>query len=543
MLFYLAFGLLPMLIISYYSFLTASKSLSKTTEKQLTELVERVSQQTLSSYSRTKDDIFQLSQNPIIQLSFLQFSYGQRMETLQNRLGQHRVNAGYERITLYTHDGRIVMTNPQNDSMDLLNRAEIVDAFNNDFSVNQIIIGKSKKLVFFKKVYDFEDETVPVGMLVYEANLTSFTTFVANINIGKGIHKLITNKDNNTIFVDRGWRIDQNVFKTFSAHVPILDWDITLSVPEKILLKDIYLLKNKSIAFSLLVSVLALIAAIFFINRIMKPLRQIIRGTEKFADGDLSHRINMSRGKEIKLLSDAFDHMAESLHERQKELVQANKLASLGLMSAGIAHEIRNPLAGIKTSVQVLMKRVRTETSKNLSSGILEEVDRLNKIVTDLLDFSKPGPSNRIDYPLNKIITYCLQLMNKDLKDKNVTVIDKVGDQTINVDPAQMRQIVMNILLNSLVAVDSESGVITLIDGTEEETGAVTLTVQDNGKGIPQDRIDQIFDPFFSLSSGGTGLGLSVVFTLLQQNRIRHQVQSKENIGTTFMLIFENKDG
>ncbi len=212
-------------------------------------------------------------------------------------------------------------------------------------------------------------------------------------------------------------------------------------------------------------------------------------------------------------------------------------------MSGGIAHEIRNPLAGIKTSVQVLIKRLQTEKSKNLSQGILEEVDQLNKVVTDLLNFSKPGPSNRIDYSLSKIIHYCLQLMGKDLKDKNVTVVDKVNDRLVKVDPAQTNQIIMNILLNSLSAVKSDSGVITLTDGIEEGTGAVTLTIQDNGKGIPEGQVEHIFDPFFSLSSGGTGLGLSVVFTLLQQNMIKHQVQSKENIGTSFTLIFENKDG
>jgi len=545
-LFYFMLGFMPLLTISYISYDIASKSIRGLTNQQMTQLMDRIAQQTKSAFHQAEEDIYQMSQNPVIQLSFLQFTYGQRMETLKERLAVYRTNSEkLDIIALYTPQGEPVLTSPVGEQglESIITSDEIKKAYMEDFSVKQHLAGDDKKIVLMKRVYDYENETEGVGLLVFVMPVKVMTDLIEHFEVAEGMIKQVMSSDGSVIYrtVEESAREHYSVYKQYSVLVDELGWEIRFQIPEKALLQNIITLRNTSLLFSLFIAFIAFSAAILFVQRILTPVRYIIRGTKRFSEGDFDYRINMPYGKEMKMLADSFDHMAENLQKRQNELVQANKLASLGLMSAGIAHEIKNPLAAIKTSVQVIKRRVRTEASQQLSDGILQEVDRLNKIVSDLLNFSRPGPANIVIYDLKNIVSYCLQLMNKDLKDKNVKVIDETKRTMVMVDPAQMQQIILNLLLNSLLALGSDGGVIAL--RTEEDEGVYILEIEDNGRGIPEDKLDKIFDPFFSMTAGGTGLGLSVVFTLLKQNNIEHKISSREGEGTCFRLIFKNRGG
>jgi signal transduction histidine kinase len=530
--------------MSYISYITASDSISSITGKQLSQLMGRISQQTAASYNKARDDIFQFAENPVIQLSFLQFSYGQRMETLKERLNIYRSNSDtLDRVSLYTDKGEMVLTSPMDygdNNKSILKPSDIIDAYKENFSIKQYVSGENKQIIFFKRVYDYEDITVPVGILVFEMPLTVFTGFIDQVDIADGMLKEISDLQGNVIYKKEDMETNRN-YKDYREHTTRVDelgWEIRLRIPEEAIIKDIINLRNTSFVFVMLITSVGFIAAMLFVERILTPVRQIIKGTNRFSRGDMDYRINMNYGKELRMLADSFDSMAESLQKRQNELVQANKLASLGLMSAGIAHEIKNPLAAIKTSVQVLKRRIRTEANITLANGIQEEVERLNKIISDLLNFSKPGPANIVEYDLQKILKYCLQLMNKDIKDRNVKLINKTFKADVMVDPAQMQQIVINLVLNALSAVEEGNGIIEL--DMQKDGDNIIFDIKDNGKGIPPDKLDKIFDPFFTLTSGGTGLGLSVVFTLLRQNNVQHSVYSKEGEGTRFRLIFNN---
>lgn len=545
LIFYLMLGFMPLLTISYISYDIASKSISRMTGRQLTQLIERISQQTEASFQKAKDDIFQLSHNPEIQLSFLQFSYGQRMETLKERLAVYRTNSDtLEKIALFTADGEPVLTSPMENSgiEGVITPAEVRHAYQSDFSFHEHIMGGSRKLVFFKRVYDYEDEAKSLGLLVFVIPLGAFTDFIDHVDIANGMIKQVRDRNGVLIHEKRDESGEEyHVYRQYSTHVPGLGWDILIKIPERALLSDILTLRNTSLVFAIFIGSVAFIAAIMFVQRILTPVRQIIEGTKRFAEGDLDYRIHMNYGKEMRLLADSFDSMAENLQKRQNELVQANKLASLGLMSAGIAHELKNPLAAIKTSIQVIKRRVRTEASLQLADGILHEVDRLTKIVSDLLDFSKPGPANIAPYNIKKTVDYSLQLMDRDIKQKNIRVNNNAQDCTVMVDPAQMQQIVINLLLNALAAVSRDTGEIDIYVHDNVKEGKAALEIRDNGKGIAEDKLDKVFDPFFSMTVGGTGLGLSVVFTLLKQNSIEHEIESRENEGTTFRLYMNKK--
>ena len=263
-----------------------------------------------------------------------------------------------------------------------------------------------------------------------------------------------------------------------------------------------------------------------------------IDGIKEFASGNLSYRISSITGVETRRVAVAFNTMAEELQKRQGELIQADKLASLGLLSAGFAHEVRNPLAGIKTSAQVLAKRSSSAETKELAIGISKEVDRLNKLVGDLLHFSRPKPSHKKPCDLVDIINRALTILDSEIRKKNVRIINKVARHCVIVAPEQLVQVLINLVLNALAAVEPDKGIIRM-DSRVSPDNKLTVTLSDNGHGIPEEKISHLFDPFFSLSKEGTGLGLSIVKLLLGNNGVRIDAESVEGEGTTFRMVFK----
>jgi signal transduction histidine kinase len=326
--------------------------------------------------------------------------------------------------------------------------------------------------------------------------------------------------------------------KEFTAHLALLDWDIRVLVPERILLKDVNRLSGRLLAFAAFVAFVAMAVSLAASRAAIKPLVRIIDGIKEFASGNLSYRISSITGVETRRVAVAFNTMAEELQKRQGELIQADKLASLGLLSAGFAHEVRNPLAGIKTSAQVLAKRSSSAETKELAIGISKEVDRLNKLVGDLLHFSRPKPSHKKPCDLVDIINRALTILDSEVRKKNVRIINKVARHCVKVAPEQLVQVMINLVLNALAAVEPDKGVIRM-DSRVSPDNKLTVTLSDNGHGIPEEKITHLFDPFFSLSKEGTGLGLSIVKLLLGNNGVRIDAESVEGEGTTFRMVFK----
>ncbi|HCW92998.1 HAMP domain-containing sensor histidine kinase [Flexistipes sinusarabici] len=550
--FYFFFGFIPLVFISYYSFFISSKSISSTTEKQVKELMNGVSQRMDAFYYKIKGDIYQLSDNPIVQLVFLQFSYSQRVQYLWDKLAKYRTNSvNYDRISLYTPTAELVLTTPKvnrAESKRLVSTSIITDAFSRDFSLYRINRGEAGSLLFIKRVYDFENNEEPVGLVIYEISNDMFTDFLDQVDIGEGIVKSIIGKNGEKIYEHNEGNVNKSTlsdssFVKYSTNVSSLGWDISISIPEKVLFEDIYNLRNKSLFFSILVALIAFTSALFFIKRILVPIRKVIDGTKRFAEGDLDYRINLETGKELKVLSEAFNNMAQQLQSRQNELIQTNKLVSLGLLSASIAHEIKNPLAGIKTSVQAISKRKIYESSeREILNNVTSEVDRLNKIVTEMLNFAKPVPSVKSNVRIDAVVEKALTFLANDLKNKKVKVYNRLKPSEKYLDEDQFLQILINLMLNALASIKTEGGFINIHQ--ENDSGEV-LIIEDNGIGIPEDKLDKIYDPFFSMSKEGTGLGLSVVYSLAKQNNIDIEIDSAENAGTKVKLKFkgDNENG
>lgn len=238
----------------------------------------------------------------------------------------------------------------------------------------------------------------------------------------------------------------------------------------------------------------------------------------------------------------------------EEMMLRVEKLASLGELSAGMAHEIRNPLAGIKTSVQVLTKRVTKPESKELLCGIESEINRLNNLVTDLLNFSRPSPSLPAPVDITHILDATLDLLSEKIKAHGINIERRFNQRCPKafVDREQMRQVFLNLLLNSIKAMEA-GGRLTIevhpADTKPEglahvEAGArlrlsqyLKVVFADTGSGIEPHHLQKVFDPFFTTDPKGTGLGLAIVHTLIDENNGYIFMESIKEEGTRAILL------
>ncbi|WP_169832998.1 sensor histidine kinase [Geosporobacter ferrireducens] len=228
----------------------------------------------------------------------------------------------------------------------------------------------------------------------------------------------------------------------------------------------------------------------------------------------------------------------------EKKIERVNRLTSVGQLAAGLAHEIRNPLAGMKTGMQVLKKRLSTPeepSNENLFNGVLYEIDRLNHLITDLLDFAKPRLPRYERANVREILNRALYLIKKAASEKQIeiNIKDDGKKHEVIVDQGQIEQVFLNIIANALKAVEQEGTLNIYIERISEPKGQfVSVEFEDNGCGIRPEDMETIFDPFYTTYPQGTGLGLSVVHKLVTENNGEIEVESKIEVGTKFKIKF-----
>lgn len=221
----------------------------------------------------------------------------------------------------------------------------------------------------------------------------------------------------------------------------------------------------------------------------------------------------------------------KELEQTHKRLVESEKMAALGRLSMTLSHELRNPLAGLKGASQLLARKIdgKDELGEYVSL-ILEEIERLDRIVEDLLHFARPGELRLEDVDINKLIQDALLLHSEDLHVRNIVIRKRLSElPNIRADRDKMKQVVINLILNARDAMP-EGGELLVSSGviTNEPKGSDTVTLQfkDNGCGIPEDVLPHIFEPFFTTRANGVGLGLAVCKTIIEEHRGRISITS-----------------
>lgn len=231
----------------------------------------------------------------------------------------------------------------------------------------------------------------------------------------------------------------------------------------------------------------------------------------------------------------------------RRQIERMDRLATLGELSAGIAHEIRNPLAGIKTSAQVLEESFSPgDFRSQLVSRIVKEIDRSNELLKKFFNFAKPSKPKQKFQNIEMIIDGVYLLLASRLRKKNILFKTDFTEfiPQVYIDSSQIEQVILNVFLNAVEAIINSGEIHIKISIAQKIklkedsalSDAICIGISDNGVGIPDDKLEKVFNPFFTTKSDGVGLGLSISSRLLEENGGKIELESKENEGTTFRI-------
>ncbi|GJM15949.1 MAG: hypothetical protein DHS20C13_12760 [Thermodesulfobacteriota bacterium] len=317
----------------------------------------------------------------------------------------------------------------------------------------------------------------------------------------------------------------------------------------------------------------------FFIPRVItKPIFNLFKAAESVAEGDYSYRVDgVKSSGEINTLVQAFNHMIDNIEinnrelqkkndeilkllettkrfnevleteiedatrkikEKHKALIKTEKLATIGELATGVAHEVRNPLSGIAIALELMQAETENEEHEQTISEILNEIVRLERIVKGLFQLGHPKSLQLIECEPNDIVERALSLVNMRAKSKGVMIEKKLGcSNQFHVDHEQIEQVVLNLLINGIDATGSFGKVRV---ETKNCNGTVEIAVSDTGCGFSENDIDKILQPFYSTKEKGTGLGLAISNRIVEAHSGKMHISSKKGTGSEFIVEIPN---
>ena len=352
----------------------------------------------------------------------------------------------------------------------------------------------------------------------------------------------------------------------------LLDVKISLKSVDE----ETYKTKRKMVLFSsIMILVTALLFGGFILRLVHVPIRKLAKGTREVANLNLNYTIDFDSKDEMGELARSFNQMtkqlkaaneanqewsstlekkvrqkSEELKKAQAHLLLVEKIASLGKLSAVVAHEINNPLSGILTYAKLCLKMIQNPASlsreQNNSvvqflSVIRDEAIRCGDIVKNLLIFAKKDFGKWTEESLNKIIHNSLQLVKHKIQIKELQLLQELGEgnDIIYCDASGIQHVLVALFINAIDAM-SKGGKLRVKTFLLNSTHEVQIVVSDTGSGIPEEILPRIFEPFVSTKES-TGLGLSVVYGIIQQHQGEIEVESEPNRGTTFVITLPRR--
>jgi signal transduction histidine kinase len=330
---------------------------------------------------------------------------------------------------------------------------------------------------------------------------------------------------------------------------------------------EIDLLVKKAFIIFIISTLLILGLSYWVIGRVTSPIKDLSETVDLFANGHFEKTVSTGRKDEVGKLIAGFNVMAEKLRkaytelegkvetsnkeleiayqmlkQRQEQLIRSEKMAALGQLSAGIAHEIRNPLTSIKIFIQSLEKEIDLdEDQKEDFRIIMKEIDRINESITRFLNFARPKEPLFQAINTSALVKNTVNLLAAKLKNSGIHLDISLPDEhpTVEGDPKQLAQVVLNLLLNAVEAMP-QGGTLTISStvkvNPDNRKEFLQLIIKDTGYGIPEKDRPYLFDPFFTTKAGGTGLGLSIVYSIIQKHNGQIEVESELGKGSSFIL-------
>ncbi len=320
------------------------------------------------------------------------------------------------------------------------------------------------------------------------------------------------------------------------------------------------------------------VLTVFIPRMITKPIMSLFDAAESVASGDYSVRVRAGGASgEIEILAKAFNNMIDNIdrnsrelqrkndeilkllqktrefnelleykiaeataeiEEKHRQLAHSQKLAAIGELATGVAHEVRNPLSGIGLALELMMDETENEEHKQTMDEVLHEISRLERIVKGLFDLGHPKSLQLMECGPNDIVERALNLVSKKAKAKGVLIKKELScANTFYVDHEQIEQVILNLLINSIDATGS-FGEVRI--GTRCGNGSIEIEVSDTGCGIPDDETERILQPFYSTKETGTGLGLAISSRIVEAHKGKIHISSKVGEGSTFVVEIPN---
>lgn len=299
-------------------------------------------------------------------------------------------------------------------------------------------------------------------------------------------------------------------------------------------------LVNQLLAWTIVAVAIGVILPLVMSIKIFKPLRIIKEATNRIAEGRFQEIEVLDTRDEMQQVMEALNTMVSELQRRQDQLVQSQKLSSIGTLTAGIAHQLNNPLNNIATSCQIAISEFDggdPDLLRQMLKNIDQETLRARDVVQGLLEFSRAREFSVRPESLASVVGRSIQLVRSQVPAGIDIVVDVPEDLIVEMDAQRIQEVFINMIINSVHAIDGNGMIMVgaaLLAGRNE----VLIKVSDNGSGIPADIKDRLFDPFYSTKEEGqgTGLGLSVAYGIIQKHNGEITVDSAPGEGTTFFI-------
>jgi signal transduction histidine kinase len=295
------------------------------------------------------------------------------------------------------------------------------------------------------------------------------------------------------------------------------------------------------------IGVVGLAISLLFTFQVNRPVRRIVRTMGEVEKGDLSVRADLPRRDELGTICRSLNSMIEQLDSSRREieqyhtdqLIRAERLASIGELAASVAHEIKNPLAGISGAVQVLAEDFAADDPRReVAAQVLDQCTRMDKTIRDLLDYAQPLKAELSAVDVNEVLDRSLFIAMPNPAKSSVRVHRRYGENLPRVigDAKHFEQVFLNLFLNAAQSMP-EGGDLTVKTRLREEgERVIEIEVRDTGTGIPEAIREKIFSPFYTTRTRGTGLGLPISRRILEQHGGRIAFRSQQGVGTVFLV-------
>ncbi len=314
-------------------------------------------------------------------------------------------------------------------------------------------------------------------------------------------------------------------------------WSVLIMQPSDMAMASISQLWQVLSLFLFLTLVLAMAVSYWMASKIANPIVTLTNFTRAFMQGKQVTPPLLQTSYEITELSTCFAHMINNLEKSHQNLVRAAKLAVIGEMAANMAHEVRTPLGILLSSVQILQREVQLNSlGKEMTGYIVSETQRLNRLITTLLECAKPNPAEFLYYDIHQILMHVCDLVSNKIEEKKIR-LEKIfiaSNPDVLCDQDQLIQVFLNLIINATQHV-SMYGQIRII--TSDQNNSMEIRICDNGTGIADQDKEKIFDPFFTNRDAGIGLGLTVVQQIIIGHDGEMVVEDNPSGGTCFHII------